>query len=240
VPLRPVAALAQSSGEPGWCACVHDDAADLAEVGDDGKQDGAHKPLGTYADPFLALDGFPAGTRFPLISMLVLRSDRTFLRTQVLGCDGTSECTRTEEEGTFRFTASGDDRFIRFLGQDGTLLDRWQYKLATESGALQVRPAGSASPWQPLPSSGVAFCTAPIECTMQGLKQPGCAGAWSCERNACEYACDDGGEPSPPQSACVAAGGTCMGLVPGACADGIILDPDDYSCGGPVGVLCCL
>jgi hypothetical protein len=217
-------------------ACMQSDAADdAAEVIDDGKQDdGTSKPLGTYADPFLALDDFPAGTTFPLMSMLVLRSDGTFLRTQVLGCEGTNACDRSEEEGTFKYTKSGTRRFLRFSDAEGNLIDRWQYVVAT-NGALELRPAGT-SKWQPVPRSEVAFCTAEVECTQQGLPQQGCPDAWSCENNACTPKCDS----APPANACVAAGGTCIGLRPGACADGTVLDATEYSCGGPVGVLCCL
>lgn len=217
-------------------ACMQTDAGDAAEIIDDGKQDDATtKPLGTYADPFLALDDFPAGTTFPLMSMLVLRSDGSFLRTQVLACQGTNACDRSEEVGTFKYTKSGTKRFLRFADADGNLIDRWEYQLAT-NGNLKVRPAGT-SKWQSVPKSEVAFCTAAVECTQQGIPQPRCPDAWSCESNACTPKCDG---DVPPTNACVAAGGTCIGLRPGACADGTVLDATEYSCGGPVGVLCCL
>lgn len=40
--------------------------------------------------------------------------------------------------------------------------------------------------------------------------------------------------------ACTAAGGTCVGLAPGTCATNHIGDAMKYSCGGGLGVACCL
>ncbi len=52
---------------------------------------------------------------------------------------------------------------------------------------------------------------------------------------------DAGGSPDAgAANACVLAGGTCEALVPGACAAGIVGNADWYSCGGGLGVLCCL
>jgi hypothetical protein len=39
---------------------------------------------------------------------------------------------------------------------------------------------------------------------------------------------------------CAAAGGSCVGLYPGACANGTVGDANTYGCGGGVGVMCCL
>ncbi len=39
---------------------------------------------------------------------------------------------------------------------------------------------------------------------------------------------------------CEAAGGTCVPLVPDSCANGTVGDATQYSCGGGVGVECCL
>ena len=44
------------------------------------------------------------------------------------------------------------------------------------------------------------------------------------------------GQPDP-DCTCAAAGGECVGVYPGACANGTIAE---YSCGGGVGVMCCL
>lgn len=45
---------------------------------------------------------------------------------------------------------------------------------------------------------------------------------------------------APVGNPCVVAGGSCDPVVPGVCMDGIVGSPDRYSCGGGVGVLCCL
>jgi hypothetical protein len=56
----------------------------------------------------------------------------------------------------------------------------------------------------------------------------------------------DGGEPDAgsfdggPATPCATAGGTCVAVVPSACRDGIVGNADWYSCGGGLGVMCCL
>lgn len=44
----------------------------------------------------------------------------------------------------------------------------------------------------------------------------------------------------PAPNACTAAGGTCVALVPSACAAGHFADATTHSCGGGVGVGCCV
>ena len=53
-------------------------------------------------------------------------------------------------------------------------------------------------------------------------------------------ALDGGGADAGPTLGCEAAGGACVAVVPGACMDGIVGNADWYSCGGGLGVLCCL
>lgn len=51
---------------------------------------------------------------------------------------------------------------------------------------------------------------------------------------------DASSDAGAPVSACEAAGGRCVAVVPGACAMGIVGSADWYSCGGGLGVMCCL
>lgn len=44
----------------------------------------------------------------------------------------------------------------------------------------------------------------------------------------------------PPAGTCEDAGGECVAVVPDACPDGIIGDAMAFTCGGGVGVMCCL
>lgn len=49
--------------------------------------------------------------------------------------------------------------------------------------------------------------------------------------------------PTPdagPANTCEAAGGECVPVVPDACSEGIVGDAREYSCGGGLGVMCCL
>jgi hypothetical protein len=51
---------------------------------------------------------------------------------------------------------------------------------------------------------------------------------------------DGGTADSGGETGCVTGGGECVAVVPDACAGGIVGDPEWYSCGVGVGVLCCL
>lgn len=48
------------------------------------------------------------------------------------------------------------------------------------------------------------------------------------------------GEDAGPSGRCESRGGACVPVIPDACADGIIGDPREFSCGGGLGVMCCL
>jgi hypothetical protein len=51
---------------------------------------------------------------------------------------------------------------------------------------------------------------------------------------------DAASDAGPPPNDCVAGGGRCVPVVPGSCRGGITGDPTWYSCGGGLGVSCCL
>jgi hypothetical protein len=92
---------------------------------------------------------------------------------------------------------------------------------------------------------------------------------WDCNGGACQIAtCDDKGgaaiacndlsgcpdgevctgsnggpgvcTPAPAGNDCTNAGGSCVALSPGSCASGQVGDASQYSCGGGLGVECCL
>jgi hypothetical protein len=48
------------------------------------------------------------------------------------------------------------------------------------------------------------------------------------------------GSAHDASTTCVAAGGTCVALVPGACANGTVGSATMYSCGPGIGDECCL
>lgn len=51
---------------------------------------------------------------------------------------------------------------------------------------------------------------------------------------------DAGPFDAGPPTDCASAGGACVAVVPGACATGVVGDATWYSCGGGLGVMCCL
>lgn len=89
------------------------------------------------------------------------------------------------------------------------------------------------------------LCRADTDCP-PGLTcaSAGCRASSSCRTDtqcASGQACVGGVCVARQSNACVAAGGTCRGLRPGACGpDARPGDVSTYSCGGPVGVMCCV
>jgi hypothetical protein len=151
-----------------------------------GKEDAAAKPAGAYTNT--------APHAGDLVS-LSLNADHTFTATVQVECIA-APCNPVAESGTFLFThgtSHGTTRhYIRLYAEDGTSINRFQWKLDVR-GQLALQVDGG-SHWF----------------TMQ-----------------------EGGS-------CEAAGGTCTPLVPDACEYGSIGDATQYSCGGGLGVECCL
>lgn len=193
------------------------------EVSIDGKEDGVVRPLGTYR-------GEAAGAG-DLVTV-VLKSDKTFHRETLVTCI-TTPCNPIGEDGTYKFTKGGENRYIRFLDTDGQLIDRYAYEL--EDDTLSLRKDDSEDVLT-LVRSAESWCGAPDDCKIQGAAQPRCIGEWQCVEATCGYQCGDPGVGN----ACEAGGGACVGLNPQGCADGVWADAGTFSCGGPVGVGCCM
>ncbi len=149
-----------------------------------GKADGASKPSGAYTN---------ATPHYGELSTLTLNADHTFTRSEIVACAGGGTCDPLVQSGTYLFTHSTttSNKFIRFYADDGSDLDRYQWK----------------------------FSRGQLEMTYDGEDQ------W--------FTLAKG-------STCEAAGGTCAPLVPDACEFGQIGDATEYSCGGGLGVECCL
>jgi hypothetical protein len=151
-----------------------------------GKADAASKPAGAYSNQ--------QTTHAGELATLSLNDDFTFTATVQVECIA-APCNPVTETGTYLFTHGTSHgvtkHYIRLYGDDGTSINRYQWKLTR--GQLQLEQDGSSS-WFSMTRGG------------------------SCE----------------------AAGGTCAPLVPDACEIGSIGDATEYSCGGGVGVECCL
>jgi hypothetical protein len=222
-------------------ACAQTEQLDVDEFFDDGKQDGERKPLGTL----VAVGELPGDPVFPYVTMLVLRSDQSFMRLDATSCTGDDEedreCEHAAVRGTYRFTRSGSKRFIRFTDSAGTLLDRLEYRFNDTNfefyGELEVRRGQGM--WQTLDRDGYPYCEASSECSLQG-EQPGCEAAWSCEFNTCRYSCDT---REPVLNACEAAGGRCVSPTFGGCSGARSLeigDGSDNPCNDEDGeIVCC-
>lgn len=207
------------SSEPG--------STDESEVLDlDGKADGLSKPVGTYE----LSKPSTMGSRDPIL--LVLKTDKTYHLEIQVQCI-THPCYPIGIDGEYKLTKSttSSKRFIKL--DDGQDVTRYEYKLS-QTGKLSLRIAGT-TPWAEMTRAEQGWCGEPADCNVQMLPQPKCPGEWQCEANACSYS-----ECGFPKNDCVAAGGECVGLYPGNCKDGVIGSADQYSCGGQLGVMCCL
>lgn len=212
-------AVACSSADAGEPDPGSVDGADQDDL--DGKADGVTKPTGTY---HLSK---PSTIGSKDLTTLVLKTDKTYHAEQQVQCV-TYPCDPVGFDGTYKLTKSttSSKRYIKL--DDGT---RYEYKLS--SGKLSLRLAGT-TPWFEMKQAEEAWCGEPSDCTLQNVPQPKCPGEWQCEANTCAFS-----ECSLVND-CEAAGGSCVGLTPTNCQDGVIGSATEYSCGGPVGVMCCL
>ena len=110
-------------------ACATTATDDVDDAIDDGKDDGLARPAGVYSRTEAA-DG--------QLQELMLLPDHTFLRYEALG--------DWRERGTYQFTKSTttSKRYIRFLDQDGALIDRYTYSMT--GSVLRVQRDGAAYP----------------------------------------------------------------------------------------------
>ncbi len=147
-----------------------------------GKEDAASKPAGAYTN---------MAPHAGQLATLSLDADHTFTATVQVECIA-APCNPVVEKGTYLFTHGTSKHYIRLYAEDGTDLDRYEWKLDSR-GQLQLRSDSEDS----------------------------------------FFAMTRGGS-------CEAAGGTCVPLVPDACYIGSVGDATQYSCGGGLGVECCL
>ncbi|HEY3356566.1 MAG TPA: hypothetical protein VGQ83_25165 [Polyangia bacterium] len=206
-----------SFGCDGTAGNPEDNALDVIDNAE--KADGVIRPVGTYRNEAPTAGGFTA---------VVLKTDKTFRREVQVMCI-TTPCNPIATEGRYGWSKSGSTRYIRFLDENGDLIDRYAYTLSGDVLTLRVP---NTTQKQKLTLSADAYCAVPADCELQDLAQPRCIGEWTCgAENTCAYECT---------TPCAAAGGTCVGLYPDACANGTVGDANTFSCGGGVGVQCCL
>lgn len=123
-------ALLLALAAPACTASIANDTMEEGEVDDDGtKEDGVTRPAGHYT--------FQGRAAVGTITDLVLNEDKTF--TYSWSTFGNGRSLHSEEvTGTYRFTKSGNNRFIRFINDDGDLVNRYQYRLSGTTLRLKV------------------------------------------------------------------------------------------------------
>jgi hypothetical protein len=183
----------------------------------------------TKADSVLPVGNFTGRVHVGQITDLTLNSDKTYdYFVQMVDCIP-GPCRA--EKGTFKYTHSSTNKYLRFYDADGNFTVRYAYKLSGTK--LQLR-ADHDTAWFSLTKSDLAtvgescggFVRDPKQCA-QGLdcvfpRVPDVPGT-----------CQD-----PDRNPCVAAGGSCVALTPSAC-NGVVADAREFSCGGGLGIECC-
>src|ERR1700690_4132152 len=109
-----------------------------------GKADSASKPDGAYTN---------ASPHYGELSSLMLNDDHTFTLTEILACEGGGTCAPAVQTGTYLLTHSTNSskRYLRFYAEDGSDLDRYQWKL--DSGDLELELVGDTH-WFTLAKGG--------------------------------------------------------------------------------------
>ena len=152
-----------------------------------GKADAASRPVGTYTNP-----APHAGE----LASLTLAADHTFTRARLVECaQGVIDCAPIIEAGTYRFTRSSSEHFLRFYGDDGGALDRLQWDLA--DGNLELHGDG-AEGWYELTAASA-------QKTCGGFFGAGCDDGAYCDYGASSCgAADRSGVCKPIPFACLA------------------------------------
>jgi hypothetical protein len=188
----------------------------------DGKADGTTKPLGTYD-----LES-PTAIGAADIAFIVLKTDGTVHGMWTPPC---KTCMPAQFDGDYKFTKSTTSA-KKYIKMDlDTQTVRYEYKMA--SGNLKLRKVNTTN-WFTMAPAEEPWCAAESDCELQGAISPMCVGGWSCTDNACSFHC------GTQQNDCESAGGSCVALYPGSCKNGTVGDANTYSCGGQLGVECCL
>jgi hypothetical protein len=165
------------------------------------------------------------------VATLRLNHDKTYeLAIQVIDCIPQGPWCGPQK-GEFKFSHTSTTKYIRFY-ENGSFVDRYAYKF--DGTNLQVRPEGSSA-WVAMKKVGGVVGDS---CGGFVFKPQACAPGLECIAGRIPDVpgtCQD-----PGANPCVAAGGKCVALVPGSCDNGAVGDARQYSCGGGLGVECCL
>jgi hypothetical protein len=213
-----VATVAMLAG--GCSAGMPDDqGVDVAE--DDTKAD-AIFPSGRYENQYPNIGD---------LAVVTLNADHTYeLQHQMVDCIPVQTCAPTK--GTYKFTKYGSSRYIRFLDKDGQLLERYAWKL---SGSKLSMRLDNTTNWETLVKS--AYASRGESCGGNVAMPRQCGPGLECEGNRIP---DVPGICVAKLNPCELAGGSCVPLYPGSCTGGTVGDARTYSCGGGLGVECCL
>jgi hypothetical protein len=145
-----------------------EDSADL-----DAKADGLSNIAGTWRGP-------------SWMTLLALKTDKTYHKEMKIYCI-TAPCDPIEENGTFKLTKSGSNKYITLknaLHGAGTL----KYRYTLSGDTLKLQRAGTTT-WEALTRDGTGWCAVASDCDKQNLVLVMCVGQWSCATDRCSYQC---------------------------------------------------
>ena len=161
-------------------ACAQDGPGDLQadeaieSADDDGKADGVLFPYGTFA----------GAERNDFFSRLVLKTDKTFYLERQIVCI-MAPCNPIVIAGTFRFTRSGDYRYLR-LHADGDDEDMLRFAWHFDGTTLELRKTYTDD-WFTVTRSEDFYCQDVEDCLAQPVPIYRVWGAWTCPERTCVY-----------------------------------------------------
>jgi hypothetical protein len=134
-----------------FAACAQQDPYDASETDDNdvNKADSAAvHPAGRFAGDWQSWQNNASQLQAGMFTELTLNADKTFGGHEFTYCnvaatgDEFTHCGLFR--GTYKFTKSGSNKYIRFYDTDGTFIGRFQYKFTASTGALKMKPLSTS------------------------------------------------------------------------------------------------
>ncbi|MFO0755047.1 MAG: hypothetical protein U0359_01030 [Byssovorax sp.] len=127
------------------------------------------------------------------LSLLALKSDRTYHRALLSSCDERG-CLLREDDGSITLAVHDGQGFIALHSErDGAVT---QYAYSLRGGMLGLTPVGRSGFTVLVRADGAAWCRTTGDCNLQNLPTGPCAADWICQTqdNVCIFSCFPIGE----------------------------------------------
>ena len=148
---------------------VAEDEATLVTAGNDG--------FGTYRSFVLAPGVMP---------VFVLMTDGTYHRAITMPCSTQVPCVPATDDGMFTVRHRGGGNYIDLYSDTGGV-NRYEYVLTGTT--LRLRQLDKTEYLSMVRTDEAPWCDTRVDCALQNLDEPSCAGGWACGSSTCGYVC---------------------------------------------------